>query len=1520
VRYNILKTKQDRNKPEFDDKNVVDFLNGSYEKDIFGKEMLGIRAIEVSRNHNNVDIFFAKDFQGDTPRFTHKNGLKPFVWSKKPTTATFFTHNIVELDETAVSNEIAILPNNRQITFDGIDNRILEERYKEDVKKYIVRYKIESYDEWKDLVNKKQRIYGINVEEQITKFESSTVKRMAEGFKYKFTLDDQSEKPELSDNPYFQIDAYGKPKKIKGSFKNLLDFFKEGGLSPKGTVYIDEVKLKNWFNSIIDEDDRIELFFKLHKWHKEFDVFTKDSVDWTKIIKWYQKKNSNISFKINRTYINKEIDTSIDKFLDFIKENDDHQNWFNIQLDEKKIIGSIIECQTYDNTDEQKDLLKWLNVNRIDVFKKMESQLFFVNPNEQYMIQTGRRLYKGIENYDDLHILTFDIETQAQVGNEHIKIAALKPELGCVFQIGIKDNRGFEKVLNADNPTEEQFIIEETYRIIGELDPDLLLTYNGEGFDFPFIEKRLELLGCFVKNKDGVKDSTKTTLDYIRDLLSPYYEKCGEVYPYFMYGKNEGAKVKVGGATEDYTQTKMYGRNICDVMFAVKRAAAQDKTIPNFKLKDNIIHANLAKKGRVYVKGDLIGYINKDKRPYYYNRESGEFFVSKKSLDFSKMSFDKSLIRENGDNIKFYKNKNLLFLYHENADGTKPIIADCENSFEIKNNFEDDKRYNFAKQEIDDNFLAFYQLAIKYDGIVSPYTGFTSDLKAKCPKICEYLQTKLKEIRVNFDDIRLIHQLLVREGFEKVDGSEIAKDHKDKDFSKEIIKEWNKYETVTGNYIIERYLIDDIEEPYLLDKLYSQATFEICKWLPTSYEKIATMGGATVWKLLLSTWTYLNCIAIPNYEEPRDFTGGLLGMVSAGFHQNIVKIDYSSLYPSEFLQHCEIPDIDITGIYKMLVKFGLYTRLDYKNKKNVAKKNKDYANEQYYDKKQLPLKILINSFYGMLGAPNVSPFCHIDSAWHITCSGRQHMRHLIHYFKPRGFKIIYFHTDGANFVIPKNADDYKYIGKGDNWLVTKDKEYTGVEAYVAEYNDIFMRGKMGVDIDEYAVSCINFSKGNFVYLKESKGDYKISYVGGTLTSKRQSEYIQRFFDKNLKTILLGDAIGFTNAYYEYLKKIHNQEIVAKEIASKARLTKELKDYIQNMKEGKGVRQAHMELAIQADLNVGKGDWIYYINIGDGKKETADKKTDRNVIGYFSLSSKIKCDSFIKDLKKLVKNPVKLENLILEYKGYGDEYQVMLTDGEESDAADYFEEYGSFTFNDVKVENTDPFATKRYSIVSKENQLDLIGKAEDIKFKYTFKSYKTKDDAHIVEVLLCNQRLTSRLVLPEELDAKVPYNPAKYVEKFNKALAPIWIVFHPEIRKKIPSPNTKRKTGEAKDRQADERIWFTKQQLEMVSDFPLDGKEEQQIDLDEVMMVTDDEMELWSIKGLSPNNSIDYERIDYNGTYWVNEKNEISKDIRLNSIEMTGSQLADFLKDKIIIDYDNPPYKFLTNEKTSFCEQ
>ena len=1443
MQFNIFKPKSKRTQPTINEQVIVDFLNGSYEKEIFGDEMLGIRSIETSRNNNDVDIIFCKAFQNGTPRVTHKNGLVPFVWSKQFKTSTFFRYNIVTLDSRKVSKNQVLLPNGKVKDIDGNEVRIIEKT--DD--KYVIRYKIESFEEWSAIVTKKQKLYGIQIEEQITSFDDSIVKRIEEGFKYKITIKSQRENPAISDNPYFQ-------RKIVGSYVNLVDFFKEAGLSSRGNIYLDDFKLKEFVNYISEDlNSLIYFYISLYRFRDYFNPFTKDSVNFDVIINLYKKIYPSIAFKINKTFINDLIDKDFSSVYNALIENlPTIKQAFKIKLDEDKLNKLIIDCYTFDDNLDKNDLKYYIQSLGFSFTYNIESQIYSLQPLEQYMIQTGRRLFKGIENYEDLNVLILDIETKAQKGNEEIEIAALRPELGRIFEIGIKTTDGYLKLLSADNDKEEIAILTESYKIIAELDPDLILTYNGEDFDFPFMEKRLELLGCVAEeNGRNGEAGKKTALQYIRNTVAEAYQTYGKVYNYFTYYKIENSVVKIGGTTERYTQTKMFGKNFCDVMFAVKRAAEQDKSLPNAKLKDNIKHANLAKKNRVYVQGDLIGKISSDKRPYYFNDEDGSYFVSSKEI-LKESLFSSEKIHE-GEKGHFYGNIKKIYLRCSNEYNDIPLLDKCFNVFTIQ--IHENGKLISDEELLDAEFKKIYEKIVDYDELVVPIENFGSELKNTV--LWKYFVSNCKELIENLKDVKSFYNHI----------------------------DFDKHQTVSGSYIVQRYLSDDLDEPYLLDSLYSQATFSLAKWLPTSYEKVSTTGNATVWKLILSAWSYLNCAAIPDYEKPKKYTGGLLGMVDSGYHEDIVKIDFSSQYPATFLAHCKNPDIDITNVYKSVLEYALRSRLHYKDMKNKAKKEKNSEMEQFYDKKQLPLKILINSFYGMLGAPDVSPFCHIQSAWHITCGSRQNMRHMIKYFGKDGFKIVYFHTDGANFVIPKGIENYSYVGTGKSWLTEKDKAYSGIEAFVAEYNDKFMIGYTGVAIDEFAVSCVNFSKGNFTYVKESKGKYKISHVGGGLVNKKQSGYIVDFYDANLLDLLLNNPTKFLDAYYTYIKKIYNGDLIARKIASKMKVKKALDDYKKGVFEGRYNKQAHMELAVKNNLQVEIGDWIYYINDNDAAEE-ADRATVKDTIGYFIVGEKAaelaqkKLEKYLSDGKENLKNVIE--------KCYNED---------------------TFFFNSTFQKFSDINGLTKKAKVSKQTNLESILDVDAIKFKIKKKKTKKDGEITIIEVITEKDVLYCSYVPNDKLDAKMKYNAMKYINKLNKALEQIWIVFHPDIRSKIPSPNKMYK------REANERAWFTDDEIQLVHGYPLDGKEDKQQDMNELMIITDEEYEFWDMANLSPNSPFDYKDVFVDRMYTFDsnslEIREFSNESILNPNEKiyTGVELIRFIGEQFYIDNENPPYIF-----------
>jgi DNA polymerase elongation subunit (family B) len=426
------------------------------------------------------------------------------------------------------------------------------------------------------------------------------------------------------------------------------------------------------------------------------------------------------------------------------------------------------------------------------------------------------------------------------------------------------------------------------------------------------------------------------------------------------------------------------------------------------------------------------------------------------------------------------------------------------------------------------------------------------------------------------------------------------------------------YIKTTGDNLVERYLDDDLEETLAVDKEFNQASFLLASMIPTTYERVSTMGTATLWKMLMLAWSYKHGLAIPAKQDKTDFVGGLSRLLKVGYSKNVLKLDFSSLYPSIQLVHDVFPECDVTGAMKGMLKYFRDTRIRYKQLAEQFEKT-DPQLSSSYSNKQLPIKIFINSMFGALSAPQVFAWGDMYMGEQITCTGRQYLRQMIKFFMGRGYVPLVMDTDGVNFSSPDDAHTHKYVGRGLNWKVKEGKEYTGPDADVAEYNDIFMRGEMALDTDGVWPSCINLARKNYAVM-DAKG--KIKLTGNSIKSKKLPLYIEEFLDNGIKMLLKGEGKNFIEYYYEYLQKIFDQKIPLSKIAQRAKVKLTLGDYTkrltQKTKAGNSMsRMAHMELAIQNGLNVNLGDVIMYVNNGkkasqgDVQKMTAKQIKDTN---------------------------------------------------------------------------------------------------------------------------------------------------------------------------------------------------------------------------------------------------------------------------------------------------------------------
>jgi len=587
-----------------------------------------------------------------------------------------------------------------------------------------------------------------------------------------------------------------------------------------------------------------------------------------------------------------------------------------------------------------------------------------------------------------------------------------------------------------------------------------------------------------------------------------------------------------------------------------------------------------------------------------------------------------------------------------------------------------------------------------------------------------------------------------------------------------------KYEVWTGRKIVEQYLDDDLYETMVVDDSFSQSTFLLAKLVPTTYERIATMGTATLWKLIMLAWSYENDLAIPEKADRRKFVGGLSRLLNVGYAKNIVKFDYSSLYPSIQLVYDVFPDCDVMGVQKSMLKYFRDIRIEYKNL-TIKYANTDPILSEKYDRKQLPLKIFINAYFGSLSAPQVFNWGDMDKGEMITCVGRQSLRMMIMFFQPRGYKALVMDTDGVNFAIPDDVENREYVGKGLNELVEKGKVYKGVDADTAEFNDIFMRNEMGLDIDYIAPACINVSRKNYIIKLIKKGKEKIKLTGNTIKSKKLAQYVVEFLDEGLPHLLNGDGVAFIELYYSYIQKIHDQEIPLAKIANKARVKQTVEQYKKHIKKRTKAgtlmaRQAHMELIIQNDYHASLGETIYYVN--NGRNKSAG------------------------DVKKVTKYTQKYTRKELR------EYQV---------------EHGCLPPKETIIE------INCYQIPEADiqNNPDKTGE----------------------------------------------YNVPLYISKFNKNIEPLLVVFSPEIRDTIL----------VKD--PEDRQYFTAAQCKLDHGHPL--KEDGQDNFEEVMTLSDMEVEFWNRVGKDPYYMYLEDSIKHVDPNWVELNRKLVSD-RASTVEET----------------------------------
>lgn len=202
-------------------------------------------------------------------------------------------------------------------------------------------------------------------------------------------------------------------------------------------------------------------------------------------------------------------------------------------------------------------------------------------------------------------------------------------------------------------------------------------------------------------------------------------------------------------------------------------------------------------------------------------------------------------------------------------------------------------------------------------------------------------------------------------------------------------------------------------------------------------------------------------------------------------------------------------DTKIKGFLPSILDKWFNERVEYKNLRKKYEKEGDEAKAEYYDRMQLVTKILLNSFYGVLGNPGFR-FFDPDNATAITSTGQQLIKFTAdignqYYTKELQEKkdyCIYTDTDSTFFsslpIIESRYPNYDITDEG--WMAEKTIEVADeVQAFINKSYDIYAKRFHNVTAHRFDIKQENVAKAGLWIAKKRYAQWIINVEGHTVS-------------------------------------------------------------------------------------------------------------------------------------------------------------------------------------------------------------------------------------------------------------------------------------------------------------------------------------------------------------------------------------------------------------------------------------
>lgn len=299
-----------------------------------------------------------------------------------------------------------------------------------------------------------------------------------------------------------------------------------------------------------------------------------------------------------------------------------------------------------------------------------------------------------------------------------------------------------------------------------------------------------------------------------------------------------------------------------------------------------------------------------------------------------------------------------------------------------------------------------------------------------------------------------------------------------------------------------KYAEHDADDALALYDLMAPQFFYYTQAMPVPFQEIInTATGSQVNKFMLRSYLQ-NSQSIPKASDKVDFEGAI-SFGNPGVYHNVFKVDVASLYPSIMLEY-NIYDSKKDPDRNFLAAVEFFTKERLKNKE-LAK-----TEGRYYKDLSDGQKIMINSFYGFLGAPGLH-FNYPEGAAEVTRRGREILIQAVDWAQKKNYVISNGDTDSISFVVNDNST----IGDCLN-----------------ELNSLSPNG-IKWDHDGVYDAVIVVKAKNYLL----KAGDKITIKGSALKATMKETALRDFLEEGLKLLINKDFKGLEDMYMDYVDQI-----------------------------------------------------------------------------------------------------------------------------------------------------------------------------------------------------------------------------------------------------------------------------------------------------------------------------------------------------------------------------------------------